>query len=99
MTADVLVSCLNNSDRINPRERIRPPYPQEALAEGVQDVVILEFTVGTDGKVADPRIVRSVPELDEAALAAVRQWDFGSPSGLGLDLGERQTVAVQFSLI
>jgi periplasmic protein TonB len=98
MAMEVRISCINKNDRINPRERIVPTYPAEAAAQGVQDVVIVEFTVRPDGKVADTRVVRSVPTLDEAAIAAVQQWDFAGSSALGLDVCERQTVAVQFSL-
>jgi TonB family protein len=29
-----------------------------------------------DGKVGDVKVVQSIPELDEAALAAVRQWEY-----------------------
>jgi protein TonB len=99
MAMDVRISCINNNDRINPRERIPPTYPPEAAAQGVQDVVILEFTVCGDGKVTDTRVVRSVPPLDEAAIAAVQQWDFSAPGVLGVDVSERQTVAEQFSLL
>src|SRR5262245_50340146 len=99
MVADVRVSCINNSDRINPRQRVTPVYPPDAVARRVEDVVIIEFMVAADGKVTEPRVVRSVPALDHAAISAVRQWVFKVPETLGVVLQERQTVAVQFSLL
>jgi TonB family protein len=51
-----------------------PVYPEQAQQAGIQGTVMLRITVGTDGRVTDARVIRSIPELDEAALAAVRQW-------------------------
>ena len=54
----------------------KPVYPELAKAARVQGVVICEILVGTDGKVEDVRVLRSIPLLDQAALDAVRQWEF-----------------------
>lgn len=78
--------------------RVNPLYPAEARAAGVQGVVILEALIGPDGTVRDARILRSIPLLDEAALDAVRQWQYeptllnGAPAPVVL------TVTVQFTL-
>lgn len=56
--------------------RVSPVYPAEAQAAGVQGVVIIEATLGTDGKVTDVRVLQSIPLLDQAALDAVRQWEY-----------------------
>jgi TonB family protein len=37
---------------------------------------MIEVSVGTDGRVSDPAVIRSIPALDEAALTAVRQWRY-----------------------
>ena len=49
-----------------------PVYPPIAQAARVQGIVIIEATLGTDGRVVNARILRSVPLLDQAALEAVR---------------------------
>ena len=55
----------------------RPPvYPPTAQSARVAGAVILEATIGPDGKVIDAKVVRSVPMLDQAALDAVRQWEY-----------------------
>ena len=51
-------------------------YPQAAATARVQGVVIVETTIDPEGAVADVRVLRSIPLLDQAALAAVRQWRF-----------------------
>src|SRR5262249_37082095 len=55
---------------------VRPSYPEVAAAAEVQGVVIIEATIGADGKVAQATVLRSVPLLDSAALDAVRQWEY-----------------------
>ena len=57
-------------------KHVSPIYPPRALVANVQGSVIVEATVGTDGKVTSARVLRSVPLLDQAALDAVRQWEF-----------------------
>src|SRR5207249_4484227 len=54
--------------------RMELPSPPEAAAAGIQRPVVVEIVINERGEVADARIVQSVPVLDEAALAAVRQW-------------------------
>ena len=57
-------------------KRVTPPYPPEAQAAGVQGIVIMEATIGADGKVTDVRVLRSIPLLDQAAMDAVRQFEY-----------------------
>jgi protein TonB len=60
--------------------------------------VVIEAIIGVDGKVREARIVSSIPELDQAALDAVRQWEF-TPSRLnGVAVAVIVTVLVRFSL-
>ena len=49
---------------------MKPVYPQAALDARVQGEVLLEIVIGTDGRVADARILKSVPQLDQAAIEA-----------------------------
>jgi protein TonB len=79
-------------------ERVEPEYPPIAVRAQVQGVVILEAVVDRQGRVEDVRVLRSIPLLDRAAIAAVRQWRYsplllnGQPERFVL------TVTVSFSL-
>jgi len=53
---------------------VDPVFP--AVASNVQGQVIIEATIGTDGKVKDARVLRSAPIFEQAALEAVRQWEY-----------------------
>jgi len=55
---------------------VPPVYPAIAQSARVQGNVVLEAIIGIDGRVRDVRVLRSIPLLDQAALEAVRQWEF-----------------------
>jgi len=58
---------------------VKPRYPERLQATGTGGVVTLEALIGTDGTVRDVRVVKSAdPDLDRAAMDAVRQWEFSS---------------------
>jgi protein TonB len=52
---------------------VKPDYPLLAVQARVQGMVVLEAHVGADGVVRSVRILRSIPLLDDAASAAVKQ--------------------------
>jgi TonB family protein len=54
----------------------RPEYPQAAFAAKVEGTVLVEILIGEEGEVAHLEIRQSIPALDAAALATVRQWRF-----------------------
>jgi len=56
--------------------RVPVTYPDLAREAGVDGVVMVQALVGKDGRVKDTRVVKSIPMLDDAAVAAVKQWVF-----------------------
>lgn len=77
---------------------VRPAYPPEALAAGVQGLVIIEATINEVGDVTNPRVLRSIPQLDQAALDAVRQWRFRPSVVNGQTVPVVMTMTVNFVL-
>ena len=57
-------------------KNVNPVYPPIAQSARVQGIVIIEATIGPDGRVKDAKVLRSIPLLDQAALDAVKQWQF-----------------------
>jgi TonB family protein len=86
---------------IEPPRKIKdvaPVYPSGALVSRSNGGVVVEAIVGADGKVHNARVVHSIPLLDEAALHAVRQWEF-IPSKLnGVPVAVIVTILVQFAI-
>jgi periplasmic protein TonB len=56
--------------------RVEPTYPEIARRARVAGVVTLEVTVGEEGDVTAVRVLHGNVLLDEAAVAAVRQWKY-----------------------
>ena len=73
-----------------------PVYPADAFAAGVEGMVVIEAVIATDGTIKDATVVRSVPMLEEAALGAVRLWQFTPTKLNGMPVEVTMTVAVNF---
>ena len=54
----------------------KPAYPAEAKRQGVEGLVLMEITLNEKGEVWDARVQRGEPQLQQAALEAVRRWRF-----------------------
>ena len=86
----------------SPLYRVNPPphYPLSARRRGYQGTVILEVFVGSTGRVIDLRLTQSSGHaaLDNAALKAVKRWNFtpGSRDDQPVDMWVR--VPVRFQL-
>ncbi len=77
---------------------VPPVYPAEAMAAGVQGVVIVQTRVEPDGTVGQTRVLRSIPMLDAAAVEAVRQWQFTPTLMNGVAVPIVMVVTVNFTL-
>lgn len=77
---------------------VMPTYPLQAQYGKVAGVVTMEATIGKDGRVADARVIASIPMLDQAALNAVRQWRFTPTMVNGQPVPVILAVTVTFSL-
>ena len=79
-------------------QRVAPQYPDDARERHIDGTVIVAALVCEHGRVLDTRIRSSVPGLNEAAEAAVRQWIF-EPARSGARAVSCWTdVPVKFSL-
>ena len=86
---------------IAPPTKVRdvpPTYPPVAQAARVQGVVILEAIIGPNGSVTEVKVLRSVPLLDDAAIAAVQQWQYTPTMLNGTPVPIIMTVTVNFTL-
>ena len=73
-----------------------PVVPDAAVRDGVRGIVILEITIGPDGKVSAAKVLRSIPLLDQAAVDAVRQWRYTPTELNGVAVPVIMTVPVRF---
>jgi TonB family protein len=69
--------------------KANPFYPDSARRNNVMGIVILEVLVGKDGRVKETAVRKGLPEgLSQAAIDAVRQWEFkpGTLNGEPVDV-------------
>ena len=77
---------------------VDPLYPPIAQSARIQGIVIIEATISEAGRVINARVLRSVPTLDQAAIDAVRQWEFTPTMLNGQPVPVIMTVTVNFTL-
>jgi len=56
--------------------KVNPVYPEQAQKIRLSGNVMLEVTVNEDGFVSDVRVISGHPLLREAAIEAVKQWQY-----------------------
>ncbi|TAK15764.1 MAG: energy transducer TonB [Acidobacteria bacterium] len=82
-------------------ERVKyvpPVYPDDAQQAKVQGIVILECIIDEDGNIAQAKILKGVPLLDQAALDAVLLWKYTPTLLNGVAMPVVMTVTVNFTL-
>jgi len=78
--------------------KAQPEYPDIARQSSMEGTVIVQALVGKDGKVKDTKVVKSVPVLDDAAVAAVKRWVFKPALSNNKPVAVWVAVPVKFSL-
>ena len=77
---------------------VKPMFPQRALSERARGTVIIEATIGEDGRVRQAVVVHSIATLDQAALDAVRQWEYAPSVINGVAVAVIMLVVVNFTI-
>ena len=77
---------------------VSPVYPALAQQSKVSGIVILEAIIDESGNVAMTKVIKSVPMLDDAALAAASQWKYTPTLVNGVAVPVLITVTVSFTL-
>jgi len=76
-----------------------PEFSEEARKAKYQGVVVLNIVVGTDGRVHNPRVVRSLGMgLDEKAIEGVKTWKFDPSKKDGRNVAVEMNIEVAFNL-
>lgn len=79
-------------------KQVSPEYPEEARRASIEGVGLLQALVGRNGRIKDVRVTGSIPALDEAAVAAVRQWEFKPARAKGKPVAVWVAIPVTFRL-
>ena len=75
-----------------------PEYPALARSARVQGTVILEAVINEDGAIERMKVLKSIPLLNAAAIAAVKEWRYTPTLLNGVPVSVLMTITVNFSL-
>jgi len=76
----------------------QPVYPAVAKIAKVQGTVDVSIVIDAGGNVEHAKVVRSVPQLDGAAVEAVRKWKYSPTIVNGVAVPVTMVVHVTFAL-
>ena len=79
---------------------VEPRYPRQAFNRGITGWVDLEFTVSRDGRAKNIKIGNSDPvnQFEDAAIDAVKRWEFEPEIVAGQPVEKRAKVRVRFQV-
>ena len=97
-SAQELRHISNDEARRHLIKEVVPDYPRMAEGAGIHGVVELEINITDSGYVyTDPKAVKGDPILVQAALRAVKQWEFRPFMVNGKPVWVRAAILVDFS--
>ena len=80
-------------------KKVNPQYPEEAVKAGVQGKVVIEAVTDHQGRVTEAKIIDGVdPILNDAALKAIKQWQYEPYIIAGVKKAVKFTVVLNFNL-
>lgn len=90
----------NPDGDVIPIVRIAPQYPRQALLEGIEGWVRLEFVINPDGTVADPSVTEAEPPriFNTSAMRAILRWKFKPRIVDGKPVSRRGAQVIEFKL-
>ena len=98
MPRDMFGDVVEPSIKVGSKKWYTVPLSIIAHTVIIGAVVIIEATIGPDGRVKEAKVLRSIPLLDQAALDAVKQWQFTPTLLNGVPVPVIMTVTVNFTL-
>ena len=76
----------------------QPVYPPIAKTAHVEGVVEVQIVIDASGNVRSAQVVKSIPQLDRAAITAVKQWKYAPTIVNGTAVPVTMVVQVTFRL-
>jgi TonB family protein len=76
--------------------RVEPTYPRSAQAAHITGNVVVEIIIDEDGKVISAKALSGPDELQEAAVAAAKQWTFPRTALSGVPVKVVGTITFSF---
>ena len=81
-----------------PLQSIRPIYPKTAKEKGIEGTVYIQIFINEKGIVTEAEVMKGIPELNEAALAAVKKSKWKPAQARDKKVGVWITMPIKFEL-
>jgi TonB family protein len=78
--------------------QVPPIYPAKARKKHIEGQVLLQARIGDDGRVQDLSVISGNPELTQAAIDAVRQWQYAPTLKDGKPVEVSTKITVNFTM-
>jgi protein TonB len=79
--------------------KVQPQYSEKARKNKIEGTVVLNIVVAADGHATRPSVRKSLdPELDQNAIAAVKEWLFKPGTKNGEPVAMYADVEIRFRL-
>ncbi|MCH8479776.1 MAG: energy transducer TonB [Wenzhouxiangella sp.] len=94
------VACSEADRDHTPISREQPAWPHAAMLLCLEGSVVLECTVGSDGRVHDASVIEATHPgiFDRAAIAATQTWSYQPRCESGMAVEARQRTALDFRM-
>jgi protein TonB len=79
-------------------DRPAPQYPDVARRTGLQGSVVLNVTIGANGRVSAVKVLRGPALLADAAVSAVSRWHYRPYTVDGKPVPVQTEVVIRFAL-
>jgi protein TonB len=78
--------------------KVDPAYPEAARSGHVQGSVVMQVIIDKEGKIKDVNVLSGPPELTDAAVVAVRQWQYKPSFLMGRQVEVETQILINFNL-
>ena len=75
---------------------VAPVYPPIARIRRLSGSVVVQVTVGKDGKAHNPKLISGQPVFRDAAFEAVKQWKFKPATLNGQPIDQATQIKMDF---
>jgi len=76
--------------------QVPPIYPEAAKKMGIEGTVVLSVTLDEKGNIVRARVIKSIPELDQAAIDTIKKWKYEPMTVSGVPRPVVLSVSVEF---
>lgn len=97
-TADTRTGGAVASPPVTITRMVKPEYPEAAKSASIQGIVTLQALVDTYGLIRDVRILSGDPALTNAAVQAVRHWQYRPYREDGIPVMFQTIIRIRFML-